>query len=88
MKSINLLIGLGVTAVLAGCSNSGDSDEYAIENHEPVSNRASVYCVQQGGELQAFNENNSRLMHCVFSEDEKYEQWAYYNNNHEKNKKR
>ncbi len=88
MKTLNLLIGLGVATILSGCSNSGSSDEYAVENDEPVSNRASVYCVQQGGELQAFDENNSRLTYCVFSEDEKYEQWAYYDDNHEENKKR
>ncbi len=88
MKTLNLLIGLGIATVLTGCSNSGDSDEYAVESYEPVSNRASVYCVRQGGELQAFNEESSRQTYCVLSEDEKYEQWAYYNNNHEQNKKR
>ncbi len=82
MKTISLLIGLGVSAVLAGCSSSS---EYTSK-HKPALNRASTYCIQQGGELEPFSESHSRHMYCVFSKDEKHEQWSYYNN--EKNRKR
>lgn len=84
MKKISYLMSIIACSTLIGCSSS-DEDEYNVESYDQASNPASVYCVQQGGELEAFNDNNARVMYCVFSEDEKYEQWQYYNDNHKQN---
>ncbi|UGA57239.1 putative hemolysin [Vibrio sp. VB16] len=86
MNKLNWLVGLGAMAILAGCAGSSEPDEYDVESYESISNPASVYCVQQNGELQAFNENDQRVMYCVLSEEEKYEQWEYYKENHNKEK--
>lgn len=84
MIKLNWLIGLGAAGVLAGCAGSNEPDKYDVESYEPISNPASVYCAQKEGKLLAFNENNERIMYCVFSEDEKYEQWEFYNNRDKK----
>ncbi|MDB1126326.1 putative hemolysin [Vibrio algarum] len=86
MKKLNWLVGLGAVAILAGCAGSNEPDEYDVESYDPISNPASVFCVQQNGELQAFDENDQRVMYCVLSEDEKYEQWEYYKENYGKEK--
>ena len=41
-----------------------------------------VYCVQQGGELDTVTENGERVTYCQLSENERFEQWEYYRNNH------
>ncbi len=76
MKKTSLMMVVAVTAVLAGCST------YDTE-YTPAANPASVYCVRQGGKLEAFTENGGRVTYCVFSDDERVEQWQFYRDNHE-----
>ncbi|WP_299693138.1 DUF333 domain-containing protein [uncultured Vibrio sp.] len=67
--------------VLGGCAN--DYAEYSEDQRISVSNPASVYCVQQDGELDTVTENNQRTTYCVFEDGERVEQWEYYKNNHD-----
>ncbi len=67
------------SALLVGCS-SGEPDEYDVKEYDATTNPASLYCVQQGGELEMMTENDKRMTYCVTSEDEKVEQWEYYEN--------
>ncbi len=76
MKKTSLMTTMAVIAVLAGCSS------YDTE-YTSTANPASVYCVQQGGELDTVTEGGARVTYCVFSEDERVEQWQYYRDNHE-----
>ncbi len=76
MKKISLMMAMVVTAVLSGCATS--DTEYTS-----AANPASVYCVQQGGKLEAFTENGGRVTYCVLSDDERVEQWQFYRDNHE-----
>ncbi|WP_165314027.1 putative hemolysin [Vibrio ziniensis] len=78
---ISALIG---SALLVGCSN--EPDEYDVKEYEATTSPASLYCVQQGGTLTMFTENKKRITYCVLSEDEKYEQWEYYENRQDKDK--
>ncbi len=66
------------SVVLVGCSS--EPDEYEVKEYDATTNPASLYCVQQGGELEMMSENNKRMTYCVTSEDEKVEQWEYYEN--------
>ncbi|MDV7103391.1 DUF333 domain-containing protein [Vibrio sp. TH_r3] len=75
------------TALLTLTACSSQTDEYDVESYDQISNPASVYCVQQKGELMAFNENDARVMYCVLSEDEKHEQWEYYEGRHDREQK-
>ncbi len=66
------------SVVLVGCSS--EPDEYEVKEYDATTNPASLYCVQQGGELEMMSENNKRMTYCVTSDDEKVEQWEYYEN--------
>ncbi len=66
------------SVVLVGCSS--EPDKYDVKEYDATTNPASLYCVQQGGELEMMSENNKRMTYCVTSEDEKVEQWEYYEN--------
>ncbi len=62
MNKTKLMMAMAVTAALAGCSS------YDTE-YTSAANPASVYCVQEGGELDTVTENGGRVTYCVFSED-------------------
>ncbi|MGJ7095519.1 DUF333 domain-containing protein [Vibrio hannami] len=81
-----VLVGMSSVAILAGCAGT-EPDEYDVESYEPISNKAEVYCVQRGGELGAFTENNKRVKYCIFSEDDKVEVNEYYEHRHDHQKK-
>ncbi|MGP8308888.1 putative hemolysin [Vibrio sp. YIC-376] len=81
MKKTSLVMAMAVTAVLTGCSTyegATRSTEYTS-----AANPASVYCVQQGGELETITENGERVTYCILSEDERVEQWEYYRDHHQ-----
>lgn len=81
MKKTSLMMAMAVTAVLAGCSTyegATRSTEYTS-----AANPASVYCVQQGGELETMTENGERVTYCVLSDNERVEQWEYYRDHHQ-----
>ncbi len=82
MKSSNIMIpALLSSIVLIGCSS--EPDKYDVEDYDETTSPASLYCVQEGGTLEMVTENNVRMTYCVLSEDEKVEQWEFYNNNHD-----
>lgn len=81
--SVAILALIG-TALLAGCSS--EPDEYDVQEYEATTSPASLYCVQQGGTLTMVTEDKKRVTYCVLSEDEKYEQWEYYENRQDKDK--
>ncbi len=83
IKHSILASALVASMVLVGCSS--EPDEYEVKEYDATTNPASLYCVQQGGELEMMSENNKRMTYCVTSEDEKVEQWEYYENR-DKNK--
>ncbi|MBW3695633.1 DUF333 domain-containing protein [Vibrio sp. T187] len=78
MKSIGLL--MAASMVLAGCAN--EYSEYSEKERVSMANPAAVYCVQQDGELETVTENKQRVTYCVFSDDQRIEQWEYFRNNH------
>ena len=86
MNKLGWSVSFTVLLTLTACSSQ--PDEYDVESYEQISNPASVYCVQQKGELVAFNESEARVMYCVLSEDEKYEQWEFYETRYEREEKK
>ncbi|MGF1756009.1 DUF333 domain-containing protein [Vibrio makurazakiensis] len=69
--------------VLVGCA-SEPTQEVDGETKKVVmmANPAAVYCVQQSGALETVTENEKRVTYCVLSEEERVEQWEYFNKNH------
>lgn len=83
MKNGQLLIALGSVSLLFGCADT--MERYEKREYTSISNPASVYCVQQGGELKTIDENAQRVTYCLLPEQERIEQWEYYRNNHQSN---
>lgn len=67
------------SALLVGCASS-EPDKYEVKEYDATTNPASLYCVQQGGELEMVTEDKKRVTYCTFSADDKTEQWEYYEN--------
>lgn len=81
MNKIAILSGLGSVLVFSGCALNDKND---VTQYDSISEPASVYCVEQQGELQAYTEADRRVKYCVFSDDEKYPLIPYYNDRHSK----
>ncbi len=79
MKKTTLVTAVAAAMVLAGCSTYEGATR---SNEYTAANPAAVYCVQQGGELDTVTENGERVTYCQLSENERFEQWEYYRNNH------
>ncbi|EMC3732405.1 DUF333 domain-containing protein, partial [Vibrio cholerae] len=57
--------------------------EYTVKEYTSMANPASVYCVEQGGQLEMVTENEQRVTYCVTKDGEKIEQWEYFRQNHD-----
>ncbi|MEZ9834503.1 DUF333 domain-containing protein [Vibrio breoganii] len=81
MKKILLLSAMSGAVLLAGCAS--EPDEYTVEDWDPITSKASMYCVQEDHEILRASEEGKRVTYCEISDDEKYEIWEYYYMNHE-----
>lgn len=75
-----VLLGLGLGALVSGCADV--QEKYDVGEYTSMSNPASVYCVEQDGELVMVTEAGKRVTYCKISEDEMVEQWEYYRENY------
>lgn len=81
MKKVLLLSLICGSVVLTGCAR--EKTEYTVENWDPITSEASMYCVQEGHQIERSTENGIRVTNCKLSEDEKYEIWEYYKMSHD-----
>ncbi|EGR0262994.1 putative hemolysin [Vibrio cholerae] len=79
-KTALLLTVVGVV-LLTGCARQ--ENEYTVKEYTSMANPASVYCVEQGGQLEMVTENEQRVTYCVTKDGEKIEQWEYFRQNHD-----
>ena len=61
---------------------SDQPEKYRVDDWNSMSSPASIYCVQEGGKLEVGESEKKSILFCVLSENEKYEQWNYYNKQH------
>lgn len=80
MKKVYLFTGLAATLVMAGCASNGD--RYYVANQPAVTEPATIYCVQEGGQLEFATEHGERLTFCKVGDNDRVEQWQYYNEHH------
>lgn len=73
---------VGVLAVaallLVAC---GDDDESDDDNNTPqnqLANPASVFCVEQGGELEIVDEADGQIGFCNLPDGTRVEEWQYF----------
>lgn len=77
MNKTALLLTVVGAVLLTGCARQ--ENEYTVS----MANPASVYCVEQGGQLEMVTENEQRVTYCVTKDGEKIEQWEYFRQNHD-----
>ncbi|ENM5735032.1 DUF333 domain-containing protein [Vibrio mimicus] len=82
MNKTTLFLASTIGAViLTGCARQ--ENEYTVKEYTSMANPASVYCVEQGGELEMVTEDAQRVTYCVTKQGEKIEQWEYFRQNHD-----
>ncbi len=80
MNKTALLLTVVGAVLLTGCARQ--ENEYPVKEYTSMANPASVYCVEQGGQLEMVTENAQRVTYCVTKDGEKIEQWEYFRQNH------
>ena len=70
----SLLPMVAAAAVLvAGCGEDQPDPE--------VANPASVFCVEQGGEVEIVDEEGGQVGYCILPDGTRVEEWEYYREN-------
>lgn len=59
---------VALAVMLAGCGDSVPED----------ANPASVFCVEQGGEVDIVEEEGGEVGYCVLPDGTRVEEWEYY----------
>ena len=69
-------------AYFNGECQPGDSleDEESEEGAAGLANPASVYCEEQGGELDIRDEEDGQVGYCLFEDGSECEEWAFFRN--------
>lgn len=67
---------IALMAVLAGCASSHDQPRVGLANP------ASVYCLEQGGQVRLENWPGGQVGICVLPSGEEIEEWALYRRDH------
>lgn len=62
-----------VTLLVTGCGDESPNPEQA--------NPASVFCVEQGGELEIVDEEGGQVGYCLLPDGTRVEEWEYYRAN-------
>jgi len=69
-----LVVGLTVVVLLtAGCNDDVEDPE--------VANPASVFCVEQGGEVEIVDEEGGQVGYCILPDGTRVEEWQYFREN-------
>lgn len=60
------------------CSRGDSPTEESLEPGAGLANPASVYCEEQGGELEFRTDENGTSGYCLFEDGSECEEWAYF----------
>ena len=80
MKKLTLvMVCLGLVLLwLAACAASTATPAAETDKPAGLPNPASVYCEQQGGQLEMRSDENGTYGVCVFDDGGECEEWAYF----------
>ncbi|MGL6261833.1 putative hemolysin [Vibrio sp. WXL103] len=76
MKTQLAMMVIAVGFMVSGCAEL--EEKYDVGEYTAVSNPASVYCVEQNGELVIQSEAGKRVTYCKQEDGQMTEQWQYY----------
>lgn len=68
---------LAIAIPLGAC----DGDDEPTEPTSGLANPASVFCVEQGGEVEIVDEAGGQVGYCNLPNGDRIEEWAYYRAN-------
>ena len=79
MKKTFLLLFLAVLA-LSGCKVQNKSTgENPLQNQVGIANPASIYCEQEGGQLEIrTDEQGNQIAFCIFADNSECEEWKFF----------
>lgn len=66
-----------LVAVLAACGDDDDEDEPS-QTTTALANPASVFCVEQGGEVEIVDEEGGQVGYCILPDGTRIEEWEYF----------
>ncbi len=64
--------------VFAACGDDDDSDDDGDTPTNQLANPASVFCVEQGGELEIVDEADGQVGYCTLPDGTRVEEWEYF----------
>ncbi|MGB0114765.1 MAG: DUF333 domain-containing protein [Ilumatobacteraceae bacterium] len=78
-RSRHWILGAPLIAILAvaGCSSDGSDDDPETEEANP----ASVYCVDQGGEVEIVDTDDGEAGVCHLPDGTSVDEWEYFREN-------
>ncbi|KOO04533.1 putative hemolysin [Vibrio nereis] len=62
--------------LLVGCNAT--LEDYQERSYTSMANPASVYCVQQQGQLKTITEEGQRVTYCLLPNNQQVEQWEHF----------
>jgi len=76
--SVGVAVMFAVVLSVAGCGSDDDppGDETPTE-----ANPASVFCVDQGGEVEIVEESDGEVGYCLLPDGTRVDEWEYYRSN-------
>jgi putative hemolysin len=67
------VVGLAAVALMAGCQDDDEDPQLA--------NPASVFCIEQGGEVEIVEEDGGQVGYCILPDGTRVEEWQYFREN-------
>lgn len=71
-----VVIAAVVVVALGACG--GDDDDVPSDTTVAIANPASVFCVEQGGEVEIVDEAGGQVGYCILPDGTRIEEWEYF----------
>ena len=78
-RVVHVLTVSAVVVGMAACGGDGASDDDGDDPSTQIANPASVFCVEQGGEVEIVDETDGQVGYCNLPDGTRIEEWAYFN---------
>ena len=73
-NTTRLVAALVIGAAVAGCGDDAEPSPNTVA----IANPASVYCVEQGGEVEIVDEPDGQRGYCLLPDGSRVDEWELY----------